>query len=397
MKIFIENKRIYSIFLMVFIGLLTAFGPFVTDMYLSALPSLIEQFNTSASMVQLSLTTCMIGLAVGQLVFGPMSDRYGRKPILLLTLGLFIISTMCCFFSFNIMEFVISRLFQGIAAAGSIVIARSICTDLYTGHELTKIIAITGSINGIAPVLAPVIGGAMTDTIGWKGIFAVLFAIGMVLLFACKLYKESIPVERRIIFNLSELPSYFLPLLKIKPFTGHMLQLGFAQAALFANIASAPFIMQQHYGFTPLEFSLFFGVNALVLVISASLAAKFKRIEYGVKIGNMGLLVFSIIEMVALFMDCNFVVYECGILGILFFLGLCFTSSTTIAMDSGRHHSGFASALLGAVSFAFGGVVSPLVGIGNPMKATGIVFVVCAICSSISIFLTKNTTDKTTP
>lgn len=379
----------YRIFLLVFLGLLTAFGPFATDMYLPALPSMAEQFGTTASMVQFSLTSCMVGLAVGQLLFGPMSDRYGRKPVLLWTLLLFILSTLLCLFSAGICQFVVFRLFQGIAAAGSIVIARSVSTDMFSGRELAGILAIVGSINGIAPVLAPVIGGSMTEAGGWEGIFAVLLFIGILLSAASLFFRESLPVERRVPSSLLRLPSYFIPLLRNRPYTGYMLQLGFAQAALFANIASAPFIMQQHYGFTPFQFSMCFGMNALAVVVSAALAAKFRRIENGTLLGSAGLLVFSVCEAVALFADCGFLLYEGFMLGILFSLGLCFTSSTTLAMDKGRESSGSASALLGAVSFAFGGAVSPLVGIGNTLQATGIVFVVCAVCSLACVYMAE--------
>lgn len=376
-------------FLLVFLGLLTAFGPFVTDMYLPALPSMVNWFDTSTSLVQFSLTSCMVGLAVGQLLFGPMSDRYGRKPVLLWTLLFFILSTLLCLFSNHIYVFVIFRLLQGISAAGSIVIARSISTDLFAGRELVRILAIVGSINGIAPVLAPVIGGTMTESAGWKGIFIILLFIGILLLFACLYYQESIPVERRVSSNLLNLPSYFIPLSRNRLYMGYMLQLGFSQAALFANIASAPFIMQQHYGFTPFEFSMCFGINALAVVISASLAAKFRRIENGVLLGSAGLLFFSICEAVSLFIGCGFLVYEVFMLGILSSLGLCFTSSTTLAMDKGREFSGSASALLGAVSFAFGGFVSPLVGIGDPLRTAGIVFVACGVCSFVCLYITK--------
>ena len=376
-------------FIVIFLGMLTAFAPFVTDMYLPALPSMADSFSTNASMIQMSLTTCMIGLAVGQLIFGPMSDRYGRKTILIWTLILFIVSTVLCIYSTDIYYFVLFRLLQGIAAAGSIVIARSIATDMCTGKDLVRVMAVVGAINGIAPVSAPVIGGVMTNSLGWQGIFVVLLLFGIALLLACRFFQESLPVDRRSNISILHVPSFFLPLFKMRPFTGHMLQLGFAQTALFANIASAPFIIQQHYGFSPFGFSIVFGLNALVLVFSASITARFKHIERVVIVGNVGLLAFSVAEAIAMFLDCNFIVYECGILGILFSLGLCFTSETTIAMDAGRSHSGSASALIGAVPFAFGGLVSPLVGLGNTLHTTGLIFVLCAVGAILSMRMTR--------
>ena len=155
-----------KIFLLVLLGMLTAFGPFVTDMYLPSLPSMEHYFNTNSSMVQLGLTTSMIGLAIGQVFFGPLSDRYGRKKPLVTAMWLFLVSTLCCIFSQSIGQFVAFRLLQGIAGAGGIVISRSIATDKYSGRELAKMLAVIGAINGIAPVAAPIVGGTLTEAIG---------------------------------------------------------------------------------------------------------------------------------------------------------------------------------------------------------------------------------------
>jgi len=156
-----------KIFLLILLGSLTAFGPLVTDMYLPSLPSMADYFGTQASMVQLGLTSSMIGLALGQLFFGPLSDWYGRRPPLLVAMSLFIVSTVCCIFSATIEGFIFFRLIQGIAGAGGIVVSRSIATDRFTGKELAKAMAIIGAINGIAPVASPVLGGFLTDSIGW--------------------------------------------------------------------------------------------------------------------------------------------------------------------------------------------------------------------------------------
>ena len=172
----------YSNYLIVLLGILTAFGPLVTDMYLPTLPSMTVYFGTSQSMVQMGLTASMAGLALGQLLFGPLSDKFGRRPLLLVSLLLFVASTVICIFSPTIYVFVGMRLFQGIGAAGGIVISRSVATDRYRGKELVKVLAVIGVINGIAPVAAPVLGGVLTDAVGWRGIFVILLAIGVILL-----------------------------------------------------------------------------------------------------------------------------------------------------------------------------------------------------------------------
>lgn len=142
-------------FILVFLGMLSAFGPFVMDMYLPTLPAMSDFFRTTSSRVQLGLTTSMVGLAIGQLVFGPLSDKYGRRSPLLVAMALFLISTVGCIFSRNISQFVALRFVQGVAGAGGVVISRSIATDKYSAHELAGMLATIGAINGIATVVAP--------------------------------------------------------------------------------------------------------------------------------------------------------------------------------------------------------------------------------------------------
>lgn len=149
------KPRNSTLYLYIILGMLSAFGPFVTDFYLPALPELNSDFNTTPSMVQLSLTVCMVGLALGQLVVGPLSDRYGRKRPLLASLLLFLIATAGCIFAPTIGWFIASRLIQGVAGAGSLVLSKSIATDLYEGDELARFFSILVPIQGIAPVAAP--------------------------------------------------------------------------------------------------------------------------------------------------------------------------------------------------------------------------------------------------
>jgi len=392
-------------FLYLLLGSLTAFGPLVTDMYLPALPAMTERFHTSMPMVQLGLTFSMIGLAAGQLLFGPLSDKYGRRPLLLVSMTVFILSTIGCIFSPTIHWFVALRLLQGIGASGGIVISRSVAADKFSGRELAKAMAIIGAINGIAPVAAPVAGGFFTDIIGWQGIFIILLCIGFILLAAEVAYRETLPAARRsaeVAYRetlpaarrsdegLKRLALNFGKVLGNKKFLFYVLQFGCASGVLFGNIASSPFIMQQHYGFSPLVFSVFFAVNSVAIGIAAALSVKFRRTESATFYGSLLMVAFSAAEFAALALSAPFWVYEMLLFAILFSLGLTFTSTTTLAMNLARDNAGTASAVFGAAGFAFGGLVSPLVGLGDMLTTTGIVFLAGSLLSFFfAAFATK--------
>ena len=368
-------KQNSSIFILIFLGMLTAFGPFVTDMYLPTLPEMANSFNTTSSLVQLSLTASMIGLAGGQLFFGPLSDKYGRRPLLIMGMCLFLISTIGSIYSQSIMQFVGWRLVQGIAGASGIVISRSVATDKYSGRELAKMMGIIGAINGVAPVAAPIGGGFLARSIGWTGIFWCLFVIGALLLAGSLHFNESLSVARRKQTDWSGLFLNFGTVLRNRRYATYVLLFSFCHIVLFANIASAPFIMQQHYGFTPMQFSVCFGVNATAIVFASAWSMKFRHLEVVAFRGCQCMTGFAFLLLIALGSSCSFWIYEALLLCLLVTLGLTFTSANTLAMDSERRNAGVASALLGALGFTFGGVVPPLVGVGDIMLSTGIVFV----------------------
>lgn len=377
-----KGKKNSKVFILVFLGMLTAFGPFVTDMYLPTLPAMSEYFHTTSSMVQLGLTASMIGLAAGQLLFGPLSDKYGRRLPLIISMILFAVATIGCIYSYTIMQFVGWRLIQGIAGAGGI-ISRSVAADKYSGRELAKMLALIGAINGVAPVAAPMGGGFLAGSVGWTGIFWCLFVLGIILLLGSIHFEESLPVEDRKEKSWRSVFRSFIDVLRNSSYVCYTLQFGFAQGVLFANIASAPFIMQQHYGFSPLMFSICFGINAIFIVISAASAIKFRRQEQALHYGSTRMVVVSALLLVALVLDCNFWIYELLLIGLLSMLGLTFTASNTLTMDCEHNNAGMASALLGALGFAFGGIVSPLVGLGYIMVSTGIIFLKGSICSYV--------------
>lgn len=373
-----ENSQM---FILVFLGILSAFGPFVTDMYLPTLPAMTGFFHTTSSLVQLGLTASMIGLAIGQLFFGPLSDKYGRRLPLIVAMFLFLFATVGCLYSATIMQFIGWRLIQGMAGAGGIVISRSIAADKYSGRDLAKMLAVIGAINGVAPVAAPIAGGSMADSVGWQGIFWTLFVLGVILLAGSFHFRESLPQVRRDNMRWKDVYISFVNVIHNRRYVCYIFQFGFAQGVMFANIASAPFIMQQHYGFSPMMFSICFGINAISLVVAAASSARFAHPEQALYVGSAGMLIDAFFLCIALCSDCNFWIYEILLIGLLSMIGLTFTASNTLALDSERANAGMASALLGALGFAFGGIVSPIVGLGDCMTSTGIAFLVGSICS----------------
>lgn len=358
--------KTYFLYLIVFLGLLSAFGPFVIDMYLPALPEMTEVFGCDMSVMQFGLTLCMAGLAIGQLVFGPASDKYGRRPILLLTLLIFVGASVICCLSASIGVFIAARFMQGIGGAGGIVLSRSIAADIYSGRKLARLIAILSAINNIAPVAAPVVGGGVAHAWGWQGIFVVLLALGVVLTVMCLALKESLSESDRFKGSLAASSRGYATALRIKGFGAYSLIYALAMASLFAYISSTPFIVQKIYGFSELQFSLVFAVNAIGLAIGSALTLKFRTMSRATKAGTrLGAAVALIAVGVSLTGRGDFISYEISTVIMLFAIGLVLSGSTATAMNLGRECAGTASAVIGGIGYIAGGLISPLASVGD--------------------------------
>lgn len=370
--------RGYLVYLMIFLGFMSAFGPFVTDMYLPSLPAMEEEFGTSASNVQLGITMSLLGLALGQLFFGPISDRHGRKAVMFVSLGVFSLATIGDIFSTSILTFNIFRFFQGIGGAGGIVMSRSVATDCYNGRELAKTMAIIGAINGVAPVAAPIAGGFVGGTYGWQGVFWVLLAIGLVLLALTVPFEESLPVIKRNRSGYGCLYGSFVTLLKRREFTTCIIVFSLANGVLFSYISSAPFICQNIFGFSDTAFSFIFAVNALSIVTGSAVSLKFKELARAPLAGGCIITAMSTTLVVNSLWLREFWLYETCVWISLFGLGLVFPSVTSIAMNRGREAVGAASAIVGATGFFAGGIVSPICGLGDMLLISGSVMLVSA-------------------
>lgn len=379
----------YYWFLVIYLVGLSALGSFVNDMYTPSLPAMCRFFHCSVPTVQMGLKMGMIGLALGQFLLGPISDRYGRRPVLICSTLLFIFAAIVSIFSPTIHFFVACRLFQGIGASGGYFLARTIPADVYQGSGLAKLMALIGAINGIAPASAPVIGGVTADAFGWKGIFVVLAAFAVLLLAFSPMMKESLAPSRRSSGSWLHSFGGYVSLLKDRAFMTHVCFKGTSLGLLFAYISASPFILQTHYGLSQTDYGLVIGFNALFVAAGSMIALRFHPLKKAAFIGSLiiGAGIFG--QAVALYTINSIWVFEGFMIVILFALGLIFSTTNTLAMNEGRSQAGEASSVLGISGYVFGAIVSPLVGIGDVLHSTAIVFVSLTILVIICSFGSK--------
>ncbi|MDE5843117.1 MAG: multidrug effflux MFS transporter [Muribaculaceae bacterium] len=379
----------YFIFLVVYLVLISALGSFVNDMYTPSLPAMCKFFGCSVSMAQMGLTSGMIGLAFGQLLLGPISDRIGRMPVLYASLALFIVAAIVSIFSNSIHFFNICRFFQGIGASGGYFLARTIPADIYSGRNLAKLMALIGGINGVAPASAPVIGGLTSDHYGWKGVFILLTIFAVVILILGSGMKETLSPAHRSRGKWTEAINGYRVLLGKSHFMIHVTFKGLALGLLFAYISATPFILQKTYGLTQTQYGLVIGLNAIFTAAGSMIALKFHPLKKAASIGTVILLAGVAGEAIALYTIHSLWIFEIFAVIILFALGLIFSTTNTLAMNEGREKAGEASSILGLAGYVVGACVSPLVGIGNILHSTAICFIVLAVLTAIFSFLSS--------
>ena len=357
----------------VVLGALAAMAPFSLDMYLPALPELTRDMHTSASMAQLSLTACMLGLSLGQLFAGPLSDIYGRRKPLVFGLLLYVIASICCAFSSSIWTFILLRFIQGLAGSVGVVVSRAMTRDLFSGSELTRFFSLLMLVNGAGPIFAPIAGGQLLRVSSWQGVFFALCIAGVVLLLVV-VYRlqETLPMEGRIKGGLKSTLLTFRRLLRDKVFMGYALSQGFVLAAMFAYISGSTFVFQDIFGASPQTFSFIFALNGLGLIVAGQITGRLSsRVSErrlfisGIMLACLsGILLFVILMsgggLFAVLVPLFFVVSSVGIVT---------TTGFSLAMQNYGAAAGSASALLGLLSFILGGIAAPLTGIGGGQSA----------------------------
>ena len=353
------------------------FGPLSLDMYLPALPELAHSFRTPEANVQLTLTACMIGLSVGQLVAGPMSDAWGRKKPLVIGLIAYAATSLFCALAPDVYSLTAARLLQGFAGAAGLVISRAMVRDLYDGDALTKFFSTLLLVNGLAPILAPVLGGQLTRFMSWRGVFVVLALIGVALLIATVLgLKETLPAESRGASG-GGLPATLLTfrvLMRDRLFMGYVLTGGFAIAAMFAYISGSPFVLEDIHGLSKQEFSFAFGANALGIMIAGQLSGRLVGRVAPSRLLGAGLVMSFGGSTILLAATAVFGGNLGGTLAGLFLMvsaiGVITPQVTALALSGYEAAvAGAASALIGTGQFLFGAIFAPLTGLGS--KSSG--------------------------
>ena len=372
--------------LIVVLGAVNAIGPLSIDMYLPAFPEIAREFDTGASHVQLTLTACLLGLAFGQLLIGPLSDRFGRRIPLITALVTYSLASLLCTYASSVGSLIGLRFVQGLAGAGGLVISRAVVRDMHTGAAAVRLFSSLMLVTGLAPILAPIAGGQLLKVTSWEGIFVVLSIVSaLIAVLAALGLRETLPVERRTTSGLRRTVRTMAALLRDHSFLGNALASGLTFGALFAYISASSFVLQSIYGLSPQEFSLVFGMNGLGLIAASQVSSRLVE-----RLGPTRLLRRALVCVVTAAL-CLLVAVSVGGLTvwavlvpmfvIVSSLAFVIPNATALALADHATVAGTASALLGVIQFMFGAISAPLVGLAGPDTAVpmGVVMATMAI------------------
>ncbi|WP_180552285.1 multidrug effflux MFS transporter [Staphylococcus haemolyticus] len=350
---------------MIILGALTAIGALSIDMFLPGLPELKNDFNTTTANAQLTLSLFMIGLGLGNLFVGPISDSIGRKKPLVISMIIFALASLGIVFVENIWIMVFLRFVQGFTGGAGAVISRAIASDMYRGNELTKFLALLMLVNGVAPVIAPALGGLILSFAVWRMVFVILTLFGVLMVLG-SLFKvpESLSVKNRDSSGVNVIFSNFKSLLTTPRFVLPMLIQGVTFIMLFSYISASPFLVQKIYGVSPLHFSWMFAGVGITLIIASQIAGKL--VDYFHP--QVLLRAFTIIQIIGvvivsltLINHWHFALLVIGFIVLVAPVTGVATLGFSIAMEERTTGSGSASSLLGLLQSLLGGLVTPLV------------------------------------
>ncbi|MEV4115306.1 multidrug effflux MFS transporter [Nonomuraea sp. NPDC049695] len=393
----VERRRDRRTLLLVILGALSAIGPLSIDMYLPALPAITAEMLSSPAQVQLTLTACLIGVSVGQVIAGPVSDVRGRRVPLMVGVAGFMVASLLCAFAPSVPMLIAFRLLQGMLGGAALVIVRAVVRDLYDGAAIARIFATLMLVSGLAPILAPIAGAQLLAFTSWRGVFVALSVAGVALLMlVLSGVRETLPAAERESGGLKHTVGTFWRLLRDRAFMGSALTAGLAFAAMFGYISGSPFVLQEVYGATPAQYSLIFGLNAFGLTAMAQLGGRLSGRVPPVALVATGLVV-ALTGASLLLTAALTGLGLWGIVGGLFVImlgqGLVMPGTGALALASQPAQvAGSASALLGVLQFALGACAAPLVGLVGAGSAVPMACVMLGLifCSGLAFtFLRK--------
>ncbi len=378
--------------LAVVLSLLTVFGPISMDLYLPVLPALTTELQSATSTAQLTITACLLGLAAGQLIAGPLSDRFGRRRPLLIGVVAYVAVSLLCAVSPTVETLIAARFVQGLAGGVGVVIAQAAGRDLYSGGALLRYYGRLTVLGGLAAIVGPVIGGQLASVTDWRGIFVFLAAVGAGILTASLLvFRETLPAEGRVTGGLAQTGRDMRRLLADRVFLGAVLVTGFVNAALFAYLSGATFVLQDHYGLSPQGYSYAFGLNSAGFMVFGFLAGRTSErwSERGTLLVGIAMVVAGAGGLLATaFGDLPLAAVIVSLLVMVSGVAVTTPPATSLALAGYPDIAGTASSFLGVARFAFGGLSAPLVGLGTGVMPLALVTVTAAVLGALAYGLT---------
>jgi DHA1 family bicyclomycin/chloramphenicol resistance-like MFS transporter len=372
--------------LIVLLGSIVAIGPLSIDTYLPAFPTMSRALDASASSVQLTLTACLAGIGIGQLVAGSLSDRLGRRRPILVGLFAYVIASLLCAIAPDVLTLTALRFVQGFSAAAGLVIAQAVVRDLHSGAAAVRLFSSLMLIIGVAPILAPVLGGQLLELSSWRGIFVALAVIGaLVGIAVLTSLPETLPPERRDRRGLRQTFRTLGGLLHQRDFMGYAIASSLSFATVFAYVSGSSFVLQDIYGLSPTVYSIVFGFNGIGLIVASQVNARLVGRVESVVLLRRALLTSALASLALLAVISIDGLGAWSVMVPLFVLVSSFAfvlpNATALALADHPEVAGVASALLGVIQFASGAAVAPLVGIAGTDTAVpmGVVMSVLGI------------------
>jgi DHA1 family bicyclomycin/chloramphenicol resistance-like MFS transporter len=374
------------------LGAFVALGPLTIDMYLPALPTIATELETTSAAVQLTLTGTLVGLALGQLVLGPLSDRFGRRRPLIAGTAVHVIASLLVLVAPNIAVLGVLRLLQGVGTAAGAVIAIAVVRDLFDGRAAATMLSRLFLVIGAAPVLAPTIGGEVLRFTSWRGVFVILAVYGLLLLaVGLFLLRETLPPERRSSSGVTGTLRGYRSLFGDRAYVGLVLVAGLTMAGLFSYVSGSSFVYQEEFGLDEQQFGLLFGAGAFWLIAATQLNPVLLRWFSPAQVLVAGTLAGAAAGAVLLALSATgtggLFAVAIPLWAVLFACGLALPNAPALALSRHGEAAGTAAALLGAVQFGVGAAVSPLVGLlGNDAVAMGTVIVASLVLAIVVLF-----------